>query len=429
MARPFRHRNYRLFFGGQSISLLGTWMTRIATGWLVYRLTGSAFLLGLVSFWGQIPTLVLTPLAGVLVDRWDRHRILVVTQVLSLLQSAALAVLTLAGIITIPQVLVLQTLQGVIHAFDTPARQAFVVQLVEDRRDLPNAIALNSSMVNVSRILGPSLAGIVIAFVGEGWCFAIDSVSYVAVIGSLLAMRVTRAAPAAPESRLLEELRTGFTYVASSPALRTPLLLLAVVSAAGVPYAVLMPVMATEVLDGGPNLYGALMTAAGAGSLLGALYLASRHSVVGLGRVIVAATLTFGLGLGVFALSSNVWLSLAVLPLVGGGFMVQMAATNTILQTIVEEKFRGRVMAYYTMAFLGAAPIGSLVAGFVAERFGAPMAILFGGMACVVAGCAFWLELPALRAIMRPIYQARGILPVASMDAPVPAVDAAPTIP
>lgn len=429
MARPFRHRNYRLFFGGQSISLLGTWMTRIATSWLVYRLTGSSILLGLVAFWGQIPTLVVTPLAGVLIDRSDRHRIMVITQVLSLVQSAALAALTLSGAITVPYILILQTFQGIINAFDTPARQSFVVQMVDDRRDLPNAIALNSTMVNVSRILGPSIAGILIAMVGEGWCFAIDSVSYVPVIYSLLAMNVVPHERSAAGTRLLDELRTGFRYVTGSPPLRMPLLLLAVVSAMGVPYSTLMPVMATEVLHGGPNLYGALMTAAGGGSLLGALYLASRHTVVGLSKVTVAATLTFGASLVVLALSQQRWLSLAVLPLVGAGFMVQMAAINTILQTIVEERFRGRVMAYYTMAFIGSSPIGSLAAGFTADRVGAPVTIMLGGAVCIVAGCVYWIQLPKLRAAMRPIYEARGLIPVAAVDPPVPAVDLAPTAP
>jgi MFS family permease len=417
MTRAFRHRNYRLFFSGQSLSLIGTWMTRIATSWLVYRLTGSAFLLGLVNFCGQIPTLLLTPFAGVLVDRWDRHRILVVTQVLSMLQSGALAVLTLGGVITVTQVLVLQALQGLINAFDTPARQAFVVQMVDDRADLPNAIALNSSMVNGSRIIGPSIAGVLIALVGEGWCFAIDAASYIAVIVSLLLMHVVRTTRSMPETRMLQELRTGFRYVAGSPALRTPLLLLAIVSGVGVPYSVLMPAMATTVLHGGPNLYGVLMTASGVGALAGGLYLAWRRSILGLGRIIAIATIVFGVALVGFALSHRVWLSLVALPLVGGGFMVQMAGSNTILQTIVDEEFRGRVMAYYTMAFFGAVPIGSLLAGIIADRIGASATILLGGVLCAAAGSWFWMELPGLRKIIGPIYVARGIITVPAVDA------------
>ncbi len=427
VAPAFRHRNYRLFFAGQSTSLIGTWMTRIATSWLVYRLSGSAFQLGLVNFAGQIPTMLVTAFAGVLVDRWDRQRILVVTQVLSMLQSAALAVLTLAGVITVPEIIGLQVFQGLINAFDTPARQAFVVQMVDDRNDLANAIAYNSSMVNGSRIIGPSIAGILIALVGEGWCFAIDALSYVAVIASLLAMRVTRGARPGRPSRMLEELRTGFGYVTGSPALWTPLLLLAIVSLVGIPYAVLMPAVATDVLHGGPNTYGMLATASGTGALIGGLYLATRPSIVGLGRIIALATLTFGVGLVGFGLSGKLWLSLAVLPFVGAGFMVQMTATNTVLQTIVEEEFRGRVMAYYTMAFFGASPIGSLVAGVVADHLGVPATIAIGGIACGGAALWFWLQLPKLREIIRPIYVARGIISVPAVEG-VP-IEADPTQP
>ncbi|MFL5578424.1 MAG: MFS transporter [Gemmatimonadaceae bacterium] len=414
LTRALRYRNYRLFFGGQSVSLVGTWITRIATSWLVYRLTGSALLLGVVGFCGQIPTLLLAPFAGVLVDRWDRHRILVVTQVLSMLQSGALAALTFAGVITVPQVLALQLAQGVINAFDTPARQAFVVRMVEDRADLPNAIALNSSMVNGSRVIGPSIGGALIAAVGEGWCFALDALSYVAVIASLLAMRVPREERRRAETRVVEELRQGFAYVAGFPPVRTVLLLLAIVSTMGMPYTVLMPAIARTVLHGGPSTLGLLMTASGLGALGGALYLASRESVLGLGRVMVAATATFGAALVAFALSHTLRLSLAVLPLVGAGFMVQMASANTIIQTVVEERLRGRVMAFYTMAFLGTAPIGSLIAGVAADRIGAPATILLGGVACLAAAAWFALRLPTLRELVRPVYIERGILPAAA---------------
>jgi MFS family permease len=417
ITRALAHRNYRLFFAGQSLSLVGTWMTRIATSWLVYRLTGSAWLLGVVNFAGQIPTLLLTPFAGVLVDRWDRHRMLVVTQVLSMVQSAALAVLTLGGVITVTQVILLQIFQGLINAFDTPARQAFVVQMVEDQADLPNAIALNSSMVNASRIIGPSIAGALIAIVGEGWCFTIDAISYIAVIVSLVAMHVVRTARPARPSKMLAELGSGFRYVAGSPGLATPLILMALVSGFGIPYSVLMPPMATSVLHGGPNTYGLLMTASGVGALVGALYLASRSSVLGLGRVISIASFVFGVGLLGFALSRATWLSMLVLPLVGGGFMVQLAGTNTILQTIVDDEYRGRVMAYYTMAFFGAGPIGSLVAGLLADRIGAPYTILIGGTVCLAAGAWFRTRLPELRRLVRPIYVARGIIPVTAVDA------------
>ena len=267
LVRALRHRNYRLFFGGQSISLVGTWITRIATGWLVYRLTGSALLLGVVSFCGQIPTLFLAPMAGVLVDRWDRHKVLLGTQVLSLLQSLALALLTFAGVITVGEILALQVFQGVINAFDTPARQAFVATMIEDRADLPNAIALNSSMVNASRIVGPAIGGVLIGSVGEAWCFLVDAISYVAVIGSLLAMRLDRGKREPQVSRLLEELVTGFRYVRDFEPIRTVLLLLALVSTMGMPYAVLMPAFASKILHGGPNTLGVLMGMSGVGAL------------------------------------------------------------------------------------------------------------------------------------------------------------------
>jgi MFS family permease len=416
LTRALGSRNYRLFFSGQSVSLVGTWITRIATSWLVYRLTGSVLLLGVVGFCGQIPTLLLAPFAGVLVDRWNRHRILVVTQALSLLQSAALAVLALTGIITVPHVLLLQIAQGIINAFDTPARQAFVSEMVEDRADLPNAIALNSSMVNGSRIIGPSIGGIVIAAVGEGWCFALDALSYVAVIGSLLAMRLTPRATPRRDTRMREELATGFRYVTRFVPVRSALLLLSLVSVMGMPYTVLMPAISANVLHGGPHTLGFLMTASGAGALGGALYLASRRSVLGLGRAMAVASTTFGVGLAAFSLSRSLWLSLLLLPLVGAGMMVTMAATNTIIQTLVSEDLRGRVMAFYTMAFLGTAPIGSLVAGLAADRIGPQRTILLGGIACIAAGAWFATRLPRLRELVRPIYVERGILAASQLD-------------
>ena len=411
IARALSSRNYRLFFSGQTVSLVGTWITRIATSWLVYRLTGSAFLLGLVGFCGQIPTLVLTPISGVLIDRWNRRTVLVVTQVLSMLQSLALAVLAFAGIITVTEILVLQLAQGCINAFDTPARQAFVVEMVEDRSYLSNAIALNSTMVNASRIIGPSIGGVIIALAGEGWCFLADAISYVAVIASLLMMHVPRMKREPRTTRVLEELRTGLDYVRSSLPIRTALLLLAIVSMVSMPYTVLMPAIATNTLHGGAHTLGFLMTASGIGALVGALYLASRLSVVGLEKVSAAATICFGIGLIGFALSRNLWLSLAILPVVGAGFMVQMASVNTILQTLVEERLRGRVMAFYTMAFLGTAPIGSIAAGAVAARIGSEYTILIGGSVAVATGIWFASMLPRLRTHMHPIYVTRGVMP------------------
>ena len=408
--RALRNRNYRLFFSGQTVSLVGTWITRVATSWLVYRLTGSVLLLGVVGFFGQIPTLILAPFSGVLVDRWNRHRILVVTQVLSMLQSFALAGLSLAGIITVTDVLLLQAAQGIINAFDTPARQSFVVEMVNDRADLPNAIALNSSMVNLSRVIGPSIGGVVIAAVGEAWCFFIDGVSYIAVIASLVAMRVAVRPRESSPKRISEELVDGFRYVSGFPPVRSALLLLALVSTMGMPYTVLMPAVAIKVLHGGSNTLGFLMTASGCGALAGAFYLASRRTVLGLGRVIAIAACAFGTGLVLFSLSRNTLLSLLVLPVAGAGMMVTMASTNTVLQTIVEERLRGRVMAFYAMAFLGTAPIGSLIAGVVADRIGPTATIALGGVACIAGGIRFAVALPKFRAQVRPVYIERGII-------------------
>ena len=408
--RALRHRNYRLFFSGQTLSLVGTWITRIATSWLVYRLTGSVLLLGVVAFFGQIPTLILAPFSGVIVDRWNRHRILVVTQVLSMLQSFALAGLSFAGIITVTDVLLLQAAQGIINAFDTPARQSFVVEMVADRADLPNAIALNSSMVNLSRVIGPSIGGVIIAAVGEAWCFFIDGVSYIAVIASLIAMRVATRPPRTSEKEMLEDLIEGLRYVAQFPPVRSALILLALVSIMGMPYTVLMPAVATKVLHGDSHTLGFLMTASGCGALAGAFYLASRRTVLGLGRLIAISACAFGVGLLLFSLSRNLVLSLIVLPVAGGGMMVTMASTNTVLQTIVEERLRGRVMAFYGMAFLGTAPIGSLMAGVLADRLGPTGTIALGGVACIVVGIWFAVGLPKFRAHVRPIYIERGII-------------------
>ncbi|PTL75498.1 MFS transporter [Vitiosangium sp. GDMCC 1.1324] len=409
--RALGHRNYRLFFIGQSVSLVGTWLTRVAASWLVYRLSGSALLLGVVGFCGQIPTFVLAPFAGVLVDRWNRHRLLVVTQVLSMLQSFALAALSLAGVIEVWHVAVLMMVQGLINAFDVPGRQAFVVEMVEDRADLPNAIALNSSMFNAARLLGPSVAGGLIAWVGEGGCFLLDGVSYLAVIASLLAMRMTWRETHETRRALLEELKEGFVYAFHFPPIRAMLLLLAVVSLMGMPYTVLMPVMASNVLKGGPSTLGFLMAATGLGALSGAGYLASRRTVRGFGKVIVATASLFGGGLIAFALSRSVVLSLAALVATGYGMMVTTAACNTLLQTIVEERMRGRVMSFYAMAFMGTAPFGSLLAGALAARIGAPATIAVGGVVCLVAAAWFYVKLPSLRKLVRPIYERLGILP------------------
>jgi MFS family permease len=407
--RALRHRNYRLFFAGQSISLIGTWLTRVATSWLVYRITGSSLVLGTVGFASQIPTFVVAPFAGVWIDRWNRHRVLLFTQALAMLQSAALAGLTLSGHVTVPWVLALGIFQGLINAFDVPARQSFVSEMIEERADLPNAIALNSSMVNGARLLGPSIAGALIALFGEGYCFLIDALSYVAVLGSLLAMRL-RTAVAKDRQRMLGQLVEGFRYAAGFTPIRNVLLLLGLVSFMGMPYTVLMPAVATRILHGGAHTLGFLMTASGVGALGGTLYLASRKSVLGLGRILVYAAGLFGTCLIAFSLSHSFWLSFALLVPIGLGMMVQMAASNTILQTLVDDDKRGRVMSFFTMAFFGTVPFGSLFAGALADVVGEMPTIMVGGACCVLGALAFYRSLPTMREAVRPIYIRLGIL-------------------
>ncbi|HEY1239043.1 MAG TPA: MFS transporter [Bryobacteraceae bacterium] len=409
--RALKSRNYRLFFGGQSVSMIGTWMTRIATSWLVYRLTGSAALLGTVSFAGQIPMFFLGPIAGVWVDRWDRHRTLVYTQILSMLQSFALAVLALTHLINIWEILLLSLMQGLINAFDMPSRQAFVVQMVENRDDLSNAIALNSSMVNASRLIGPAIAGIVIAGWGEGYCFLIDGISFLAVIASLLMMRITVTQVHAGGRNVRQELLEGWRYVVDSVAIRSILLLLALVSLVGFPYSVLMPIFASDILHGGPHTLGFLMAASGVGALIGAISLAMRKTVLGLGRYIAICAALFGASLMAFSLSRMLWLSLILMAVTGFGFMQQMASSNTVLQTIVEDQKRGRVMAFYGMAFLGMAPFGSLLAGGLAARIGAPATLFWCGAIVLAASLWFSRRLPAIRTEVRPLYIKLGILP------------------
>jgi MFS family permease len=411
LVRALRHPNYRLFFGGQGISLIGTWMTRVATGWLVYRLTGSAFLLGLVSFSSQIPILLLGPFAGVWVDRLNRHRVLVVTQALSMVQSFPLAGLALAHIITVPEVILLNLFQGAINAFDMPARQAFLIEMVEDRENLGNAIALNSSLVNAARLIGPSVAGLIIAAVGEGYCFLIDGFSYMAVIASLLGMNVTPRVIEHERQSVLSELREGWEYVRGFRPIWSILLLLAIISLVGMPYTTLMPIFAGKILHGGAHTLGFMMGAVGVGALTGAVRLAARRSVLGLGRVIAMTAAGFGAGLITFSFSRELWLSLLLLVVTGFCFMQQMASSNTILQTITEDSKRGRVMSFYSIAFQGVAPFGSLAAGAVASRIGAPYTLMIGGAICICGAGWFAMQLPAIRKLVRPIYQQIGIIP------------------
>jgi MFS family permease len=409
--RALRHRNFRLFFGGQSISLIGTWMTRIATAWLVYRLTKSALLLGTVSFVGQIPTFLLAPFAGVLVDRLNRRMVLIWTQALAMLQSLALAALTLTHRITIQEILVLSAFQGIINAFDMPGRQAFMVQMVEDRADLQNAIAINSSMVNVARLIGPSLAGIVIAATNEGWCFLVDGISYIAVIFSLVLMRVHVTAVRRAATSMTEQLREGWAYVSTFIPIRSILLLFALVSLMGMPYMVLMPLFAAQVLHGGAHTLGFLMGAAGVGALVSAFSLVLRKSVRGLLKMLPIAAASFGAGLFLFGLSHFFLLSMALMVVVGFGMMQGLTASNTIIQTLVPEDKRGRVMSYYTAAFVGMAPFGSLLAGSLAHWIGAPHTVMLSGSCCIVGAAVFTARIKTIRDHMRPIYIELGIVP------------------
>jgi len=412
--RALRHRNFQLFFCGQSISVVGNWMTRLATTWLVYHLTHSALLLGVVSFAGQIVSFALGPFAGVWVERLNRRKLLVGTQAAAAFQSLALAALTLAHVITLWEIIALTALQGVINAFDMPGRQSFLVQMVTDRtgvdrNDLSNAIAINSSMANGARLVGPAIAGLVVAAFGEGWCFLFDGVSYFAVIASLLLMRIEARESLRHKASMLEQMREGWDYVRAFRPIRTILLLFSLISLMGYSYAVLLPIFAAQVLHGGATTLGWLTGASGVGALVSALSLALRKSVVGLTRMVQIAAAMLGVALILFGLSHVLWLSLVLMVFVGFGLMQTASASNTIIQSLVTEDKRARVMSYYTMAFFGAAPFGSLLAGVLAERIGAPHTVFVTGAFCVAGSLWFSIELPKVSAVMRPIYERMGL--------------------
>jgi MFS family permease len=409
--RALRHRNFKLFFFGQSISVIGNWMTRLATTWLVYHLTHSALLLGIASFSGQIVSFALGPFAGVWVERLNRRQLLVWTQASAAVQSLALAALTLAHVITLWEIIALTALQGIINAFDMPGRQSFLVQMVEDRNDLSNAIAINSSMANGARLVGPAIAGLVIGAFGEGWCFLIDGLSYFAVIASLLLMHIRTLDRRPPTTGMLEQMREGWDYVRTFRPIRTILLLFSLISLMGYPYAVLMPVFAAQVLHGGPATLGWLTGASGIGALVSAFSLALRKSVVGLVRMLQIASAMLGCALILFGLSHTFWLSLVLMVFVGFGLMQGASVSNTIIQSLVPEDKRARAMSFYTMAFFGAAPFGSLLAGTLAHRIGAPHTVIVTGACCIAGSLWFSLQLPNLNAVMRPIYQDMGLLP------------------
>lgn len=409
--RALRHRNFKLFFAGQGISLIGTWMTRLATAWLVYQLTHSALMLGVVSFSGQIVSFVLGPFAGVWVERLNRRRLLVGTQSAAALQSLTLAALTLSHYITLGDIIALSFLQGVINALDMPGRQSFLIRMVEDRRDLGNAIALNSSMVNAARLIGPAIAGVIVASIGEGWCFLIDGISYFAVIASLLLMHIRAETVTRKAGDMFEQIREGWEYVRTFRPIRSILALLTILSLMGYSYNVLLPIFAGRVLGGGATTLGWLTGAAGCGALVSAISLALRKSVAGLVNMLQVAAAVLGGALILLGFSHTLWLSLPLMVFIGFGFIQAAAISNTVIQTLVAEDKRARVMSYYMMAFFGAAPLGSLLAGFLAHQIGAPATVVISGTFCVAGSLWFTFELPKIKAVMGQVYQAAGLLP------------------
>lgn len=409
--RALKYRNYKLFFSGQIISLTGTWMQQVALSWLLYNLTGSAFILGLVGFSSQVPTFLLSPFAGVLIDRWNKHRIIVITQILLMIQASILSVLVFTGSIEVWHVITLNIFSGLVNGFDMPARQSFIIEIVEKREDLGNAIALNSSVFNAARLVGPSVAGLLIAAVGEATCFFINAVSFIAVIIALLSMRIKPVVHEQSTRNVIHGLMEGARYTFGFAPIRSLILLVALMSLVGMPYTVLMPVYARDILNGNANTLGFLMGAIGTGALSGAIFLASRKTVLGLGKIIMVAAICFGIGLIMFSQSSSIAISILTLFITGGSMMIQNASSNTILQTIAEDKMRGRVMSFYTMSFMGMMPFGSLAAGTLASRFGAPVTLAAGGVICLLGGLVFAWQLKSLRTMVIPIYKERGIIP------------------
>jgi MFS family permease len=411
LLRSLRHRNFRLFFGGQGISLIGTWMQQVAMSWLVYTMTGDALKMGLVAFASQIPSVLLVPFIGVFLDRWNRHRVVIMTQILAMIQASVLAALVIADIIEFWHVILLSLFMGCVNAFDMPARQSFLPEMLTDKEDLSNAIALNSSLFNGARLVGPSLAGMLIAYVGMEFCFLANAASFIAVIVALLAMTIPRRPRVHVRSPMLHGLKEGFSYAFGFPPIRALILLIAMISFAGVPYTVLLPLFTSDkYLGGGAVTLGFLMTAAGVGALIGAIYMASRLTVLGLGVRITVAACLFSVVQMIFSQSTSLLLSLGLLVLSGLGMMVTMAGCNTILQTIVEDDKRGRVMSLYTAAFMGMSPLGSVLAGALANWIGPQWTLLICGGTCLLAALLFARKLPGIRSLVRPIYIEKGIL-------------------
>jgi MFS family permease len=408
MFRALRHRNYRLFFCGQIISLIGTWMQSIAQAWLVYRLTKSSLLLGLVGFSGQIPVFLFAPLGGLLADRYSRYRTVIATQTAAMLLAFILAALTLLGHIQVWEVMLVAALLGVVNAFDIPARQAFIIEMVVPE-DLINAIALNSAMFNGARILGPAIAGITVAAIGEGWCFFSNGVSYIAVIVCLLLMIVTPRDRSGRRASGLESVLEGFRFVVHTGPIRALLLLLGLVSLTGMPYAVLMPIFADKILHSDARGLGLLMGSTGVGALIATLVMASRREVRGLGRWIRYASTGFGSSLILFSFSRSLPLSIALLLPAGFCMLIQMASSNTLIQTMVPDDLRGRVMSVYSMMFMGMAPFGALLAGAIAHRLGAPLTVAIGGAVCIAGSLVFGSKWPAMRGEARQLILAQGM--------------------
>ena len=408
--RGFEHRNFRLFFIGQSLTMIGTWMQYIAISWLMYRLTHSAFMLGMTGFALQIPILLVSPFAGVWVDRYSRRKLLLITQTLALAQALLLAILTFAGLIQVWHILAISLFLGTVNAFANPSRGTFLLEMVESKENLPNAIALNSLIMNSARFVGPSIAGGVLAFAGEAWCFLLNALSYLALMLALMLMRVKHGAAHATHAHWLEELKQGFRYAFGFLPSRRLLLLVAAVSMTTSPYQHMMPIFAGEVFGGDSRTLGLLISGAGAGALAGTAYLAGRTSLRGLSRIIVAASFSAGIGLMLFSQSRLLWLSLVLMLPIGFGLIVTATSTNTILQTIADEDKRGRIVAIYGMSFLGAAPIGNFIAGSVASRIGAPHTLLLLGALCTLAAATFALRLASWRSAIRPVYRRLGVV-------------------
>jgi MFS family permease len=407
--RALRHRNFKLFFSGQIISLVGTWMQTVAQAWLIYRLTGSSVLLGLLGFVGQIPIFLLSAPAGLAADRWPRQRVVIATQTASMLLAFILAALTMTGRIRVWEIILLATLLGIVNAFDVPARQSFLIEMV-GREDLLNAIALNSSMFNGARVAGPAIAGVLVAVVGEGWCFFLNGVSYLAVIAGLFMMRIEKVNLAHDGAAPLEKLREGIRFARHTKPIRALLVLVAIVSFMALPYTVLMPIFAVQILHGGASAYGTLMGAVGVGAMFGALALAMRQQLRGLGNVVAYAATGLGASLVLFSVSHWFWISFTILVASGFAMMMQFTATNTLIQAMVPDQLRGRVMSLYSMMFLGMSPIGSLLAGALADRIGAPVTVAIGGLASCLGGLAFARKWPSMRGPARELVAAQGMM-------------------